>query len=88
MLDGAHTPLAAAALANAILAEFGRPIGVIAGMLSDKHPDPFFAAIAPASAGVIVTTPKNPRAIPPASCLLSVLPGIPRQLSALTSKLH
>lgn len=75
VLDGAHTPLAAAALADTILAEFGRPIGVIAGMLRDKHPAPFFAAMAPASAGTIVTTPKNPRAIPADELLLSVLPA-------------
>ena len=74
VLDGAHTPLAAAALANTILAEFGRPIGVIAGMLKDKHPAPFFAAMAIATAGTIVTTPKNPRAIPAEELLLSLLP--------------
>lgn len=75
VLDGAHTPLAAAALANTILAEFGRPIGVIAGMLRDKHPAPFFTAMAPATAGTIVTTPKNPRAIPAEELLPSVLPA-------------
>ncbi len=63
ILDGAHTPVAAAALADALLAEFGRPVGVIAGMLRDKHPGPFFAALAPAVGELIVTTPRNPRAI-------------------------
>jgi len=64
VLDGAHTPVAAAALANALLAEFNGPVGVIAGMLRDKHPPPFFDALAPAVGGLIVTTPQNPRAIP------------------------
>ncbi len=82
VLDGAHTPLAAAALADAILAEFGRPIGVIAGMLRDKHPDPFFAALAPASAGTIVTTPKNPRAIPADELLTIVLPVISQAIAS------
>jgi dihydrofolate synthase/folylpolyglutamate synthase len=64
ILDGAHTPVAAEALADAILSELGQPVGVIAGMLRDKHPAPFFAALAPAVERLIVTTPANPRAIP------------------------
>ena len=63
ILDGAHTPVSAAALADALLAEFGHPVGVIAGLLRDKHPTPFFAALAPAIAGLIVTAPQNPRAV-------------------------
>ena len=64
ILDGAHTPVAAAALADALLAELGQPVAVIAGMLRDKHPEQFFAALAPAVQALIVTTPANPRAIP------------------------
>jgi dihydrofolate synthase/folylpolyglutamate synthase len=71
ILDGAHTPAAAGALADTLLGEFGRPVGVIAGMLRDKHPAPFFAALAPAVERLIVTTPKNPRAIPTDELILT-----------------
>lgn len=64
ILDGAHTPASAAALADALLTRFGRPVGVIVGMLRDKHPAEFFQALAPAIAHAIVTAPHNPRAIP------------------------
>lgn len=71
VLDGAHTPVAAAALAEAVLSEFGRPGGVIAGMLRDKHPDAFFVALAPAVEALIVTSPDNPRAISADELLLT-----------------
>lgn len=70
ILDGAHTPAAAAALAELVLEEFGQPVYVIAGMLRDKHPAPFFEALAPAVDRLIVTTPKNPRAIAAPELLL------------------
>jgi dihydrofolate synthase/folylpolyglutamate synthase len=75
ILDGAHTPVSASALAETLLAEFGRPVGVIAGLLRDKHPTPFFAALAPAIAGLIVTAPHNPRAIPAEELILTVDAG-------------
>jgi dihydrofolate synthase/folylpolyglutamate synthase len=71
VLDGAHTPVAAEALADALLGEFGRPVGVIAGMLRDKHPEPFFAALATAVEHLIVTAPNNPRAIPAGELILT-----------------
>ncbi len=82
ILDGAHTPVAAAALADALLAEFDQPVGVIAGMLRDKHPAPFFAALAPATAKIIVTTPRNPRAIPAGELLPSAQSANPQTIAS------
>lgn len=62
ILDGAHTPVAAAALATELLDEFGSPVVTIAGVLNDKHPEPFFAALGPTVAELILTEPRNPRA--------------------------
>lgn len=64
ILDGAHTPVAASALAETLMSEFAHPVGMIAGMLRDKHPLEFFSALAPAVSDLIVTSPRNPRAIP------------------------
>ncbi len=63
ILDGAHTPVAAAALAVELLDEFGTPVPVIAGFLSDKHPAEFLQALAPAVSELILTEPRNPRAL-------------------------
>lgn len=63
ILDGAHTPVAAAALATEILEEIGAPVFTIAGLLNDKHPDPYFHALAPAVSELIVTEPHSPRAL-------------------------
>jgi dihydrofolate synthase/folylpolyglutamate synthase len=64
ILDGAHTPIAAAALAGELLDEFGSSGFVIAGFLNDKHPEPFLAALSPAIAALILTEPSSPRALP------------------------
>lgn len=63
ILDGAHTPIAAAALAAEVLDETSAPIPVIAGFLNDKHPAEFLEALAPAVSELIVTEPDNPRAL-------------------------
>ncbi len=64
ILDGAHTPLAAATLAVEVLDEFGVPVPAIVGLLNDKHPAEFFDALAPCISEVILTEPRNPRALP------------------------
>jgi dihydrofolate synthase/folylpolyglutamate synthase len=64
ILDGAHTPVAAATLAVEVLSEFGAPIPAIVGLLNDKHPAEFFGALAPCISEAILTEPNNPRALP------------------------
>ena len=47
IVDGAHCPTAAAALADAMRAHFGRqPAGLAVAMMDDKDHDAFFAALA------------------------------------------
>ncbi|MEZ4531575.1 MAG: folylpolyglutamate synthase/dihydrofolate synthase family protein [Thermomicrobiales bacterium] len=81
ILDGAHTPVSAAALADAIIDAFGQPIGAIVGLLRDKHPAEFFDALAPAISHLIVTQPKNPRAVP-ADDLILTAPTVDSQTVA------
>jgi dihydrofolate synthase / folylpolyglutamate synthase len=65
LLDGAHNPAGARALAEALLSEFvvDRRTLVVA-CLADKDLRGILAALAPATGRLIVTTNRNPRAAP------------------------
>ncbi len=78
ILDGAHTPVAASALAIEVLAETGGPVVTIAGFLDDKHPEPFLEALAPAISASILTAPRNPRALAPESVVQTAPASIAR----------
>lgn len=80
ILDGAHTPVAAAALAMEVLDEVGAPIPVIAGFLNDKHPVEFLRALAPAISELILTQPRNPRALDP----VDLIPTVSAAISQIT----
>lgn len=81
ILDGAHTPIAAATLAVEALDELGAPIPAIVGLLSDKHPAPFLEALAPCVSELLVTAPRNPRALP-ASELIPIARAVLSQVTA------
>lgn len=67
VLDGAHNPAGAAALATALLQEFAfqRRVGIV-GILDDKDVEAMVAALAPALDHVVVVAPDVPRAADPA----------------------
>lgn len=63
VLDGAHNPSGARALAEAVLSEFGfRRRVVVLGVLGDKDVEAICAELAPAADHVVVTEPPSPRA--------------------------
>lgn len=62
IFDGAHTPVAAAALAAELAETIGRPITAIVGMLDDKDAHGFLVALSPAIRRLILTAPRSPRA--------------------------
>jgi dihydrofolate synthase/folylpolyglutamate synthase len=68
LLDGAHNPAGARALA-AHLERFyaDRPVTLIYGAMRDKAVAEMAAILFPAAARVIVTAPKQPRAVQPAT---------------------
>jgi dihydrofolate synthase/folylpolyglutamate synthase len=72
VLDGAHTPASAAALAATVRAEpvVGPTVWVV-GMLSDKDPNAFLAALAAIgpAARFVITPIDSPRAADPAAVL-------------------
>jgi dihydrofolate synthase/folylpolyglutamate synthase len=64
VLDGAHTPASAAALAATLRAEERRaPDVLVLGLLRDKEPAAFLRALAPLIDRIVVTQSRSPRAI-------------------------
>jgi dihydrofolate synthase/folylpolyglutamate synthase len=70
LLDGAHNPDGAAALAAALPALHpGRPVELVFGVLSDKDHAGMVRALAPAARRLHLVAPATPRARPPADLL-------------------
>jgi dihydrofolate synthase/folylpolyglutamate synthase len=70
LLDGAHNPDGAAALAAALRALHpGRPVELVFGVLSDKDHEGMLAALAPAVRRIHLVAPDSPRARAPESCV-------------------
>ena len=86
LLDGAHNPHGAHALAEA-LHELGgrRPVGLVAGLLADKDADGFFAALQPKIRRVWAVTAPGGRGRPAAEIALAArrhrLPAEPSDLA-------
>jgi dihydrofolate synthase / folylpolyglutamate synthase len=77
VLDGAHNPAGARALAQSLTAYFaGQPLTLVAGMSADKDAAGILAALAPLAQRVILTAASNARAADPAA-LEAVLPVTP-----------
>ncbi|MHB8605504.1 MAG: bifunctional folylpolyglutamate synthase/dihydrofolate synthase [Thermoplasmatota archaeon] len=64
LVDGAHNPAGAAALASYLDAEKLRPT-LVFGCMTDKDWLDMVTALAPYLAGAVVTRPRSPRALPP-----------------------
>ena len=75
ILDGAHNPAGARALAASLRAYFpGRPVTFVIGVLADKDAGGILAALRPLAARVIFTAAANPRAATP-EALRTLLPA-------------
>ena len=74
LLDAAHNPEGAAALAN-FLATLETPVDLLFGVLTDKNAAEMLGALVPHARRLILTTPPSPRALDPAS-LLSYIKGM------------
>ncbi len=82
ILDGAHNPAGARALAASLRAYFpGRPVTFVIGVLADKDAGGILAALRPLAARVILTASANPRAAPP-DALAALLPAGTRVATA------
>jgi dihydrofolate synthase/folylpolyglutamate synthase len=76
ILDGAHNPAGARALAASLRAYFpGRPVTFVIGILADKDAGGILDALRPLAARIVLTAATNPRAAAPAA-LRALLPGV------------
>jgi dihydrofolate synthase/folylpolyglutamate synthase len=70
LLDGAHNPDGAAALARALTELHpGRPVELVFGALADKDEGSMLRALAPAVRALHLVAPSSPRARPPSTYL-------------------
>lgn len=66
LVDGAHNPAGADALASYVMETWDRPLPMIVAMMKDKDVDAMLRALAPASSRWVFTAPRSHRAAPPA----------------------
>jgi dihydrofolate synthase/folylpolyglutamate synthase len=82
ILDGAHNPAGARALAASLRAYFpGRPVTFVIGILADKDAGSILAALRPLAARIVLTASANPRAADP-EALRTLLPGARVEIAA------
>ncbi|MCI0547407.1 MAG: bifunctional folylpolyglutamate synthase/dihydrofolate synthase [Candidatus Rokubacteria bacterium] len=78
VLDGAHNPAGARALAASLTAYFpDRPITVVIGVSADKNAAGILAPLAPLAARFILTAARNARAARPEVLRAALPPGAP-----------
>ncbi len=83
VLDGAHNPGAARALAESLATFFpGKPVTLVLGISRDKDARAMLAALAPAARRVILAAASNPRAADPRALLPLVPAGVGTVLTA------
>ncbi len=64
LLDGAHNPAGAQALASFLVEMVGHPVPIVIGVMRDKAAAEIVAALAPAASMFVVTEAPTPRAMP------------------------
>jgi dihydrofolate synthase/folylpolyglutamate synthase len=65
LIDGAHNPAGARALASYVTETYGRPLPFVVGILRDKPLAALLAELAPVASHFVVTAPDTPRAAAP-----------------------
>jgi dihydrofolate synthase/folylpolyglutamate synthase len=66
LIDGAHNPAGARALAAHIEEVYARPLPMVVGIMADKASDAILAALARAASHLVCTAATTPRAMRPA----------------------
>ena len=85
LIDGAHNPAGARALAEYVLATYARRLPMVIALMRDKKIDEAIGAFARAASAFVFTAPDTPRAARPADLLASaarVAPDVPASVSA------
>ena len=85
VLDGAHNPAGARALALSLREVFGdQPLTLVLGLSEDKDARAFLAALTPLATRLILTRASNPRAADP-RLLARALPAMPARVETAES---
>lgn len=85
ILDGAHNPGGARALAASLRAYFpGQALTLVIGISADKDQTGILAALAPLASRLVLTAYRSPRAAPPGA-LRALLPPGPAQVEVASS---
>jgi len=88
VLDGAHNPNGAQALARSLAVYFpGVPLTLVLGISADKDQAGILAALAPLAARIILTTYNSPRSAAP-SALRGLLPPVDVRVDTAASLEH
>jgi dihydrofolate synthase/folylpolyglutamate synthase len=78
VLDGAHNPAGARALAQSLREAFGtQPLTLVLGLSQDKDAAGILGALAPLATRLVLTRASNPRAADPRALAASLPPGSP-----------
>jgi len=84
LIDGAHNPAGARALASYITAAYGRRLPMVVGVMRDKNVDAILAALAPVASCFVFTAPDSPRAAEPRELVgraRLVAPDVPAEVN-------
>jgi dihydrofolate synthase/folylpolyglutamate synthase len=65
LLDGAHNPAGARALASFLQEMVGHPVPIVIGVMRDKAAREIVQSLAPAASVLVATAAASPRALPP-----------------------
>jgi dihydrofolate synthase/folylpolyglutamate synthase len=80
LIDGAHNPSGADALAAYVLEVYGRPLPMVVAIMGDKAIDDMIRALGPAASRIVFTAPASLRAAAPATLAARaavVMPAVP-----------
>jgi dihydrofolate synthase/folylpolyglutamate synthase len=85
LLDGAHNPAGARALAGHVLDTFGRRLPMVVGVMRDKAIEGMLAALAPSASHFVFTTAASSRAAAPGdleTLAARIAPDVPARIEA------
>jgi dihydrofolate synthase/folylpolyglutamate synthase len=88
LVDGAHNPAGARALASYLSETYDRPLPIVFGAMQDKDVDGLVAALAPAASAFICVGVASPRSARPAdlsAVVTRVAPGVDARTAATLS---
>jgi dihydrofolate synthase/folylpolyglutamate synthase len=77
LIDGAHNPAGARALAEYVSQTYGQPLPMVVGVMRDKKVDDVLANLAPAASRFFFTSPDTPRAATPQELLVAAARSAP-----------